>query len=144
MEVWNSVLFTVVSLWLAVEDLRYRSVSLWGISALALVGGSGVILEGRMAADVAGGLVTGAVLVAFGKAVNGAVGSGDGLYIMAASLSLGFWGSVQLLCYGLVLCAVFAAIYFLWGQMKGICVRNREIPFLPFLVPVGVWLIWRG
>ncbi|MFR5601819.1 MAG: hypothetical protein ACLTKI_05445 [Lachnospiraceae bacterium] len=125
MEVWNSVLFTVVSLWLAVEDLRYRSVSLWGISALALVGGSCVILEGRMAADVAGGLVTGAVLVAFGKAVNGAVGSGDGLYIMAASLSLGFGQRSRFVMDWF--CVPFLQLFIFVGTNEGICVRNREI-----------------
>ena len=41
---------------------------------------------------------------------------------------------------GLIFCSVYSLAYMAASFIGGVCVRQKRLPFLPFLLPVGLWL----
>ncbi|MGL5435905.1 MAG: prepilin peptidase [Lachnospiraceae bacterium] len=72
-----------------------------------------------------------------------AIGFGDGCFFLVSGILLGFWENLALLFYGMLLCGSYCLLKLVICQLRnGQNVRNQTVPFLPFLVPVGVWLVF--
>lgn len=90
------------------------------------------------------GMCPGLGLIGCGLLWRNAIGIGDGCFFLVSGLLLGFWENLELLCYGLLLCGVYCLGYLAWNQIRHHRnVRNYTVPFLPFLVPVGIWIVCR-
>lgn len=90
------------------------------------------------------GMCPGLGLIGCGLLWRNAIGIGDGCFFLVSGLLLGFWENLELLCYGLLLCGVYCLGYLTWNQIRNHRnVRNYTVPFLPFLVPVGIWIVCR-
>lgn len=148
MEKWVFVTFLFIA---AAQDLRRKEVEIW---VYLLFGGMGLAVgiarwvSGEAAYAwmehlAASGI--GIALLAASAVSRGEIGMGDGCFFLVSGLLLGFWENVILLSYGVLLCGMFCLGYFVWCRfhMAG-DVRKRVVPFLPFLVPSGIWLALRG
>lgn len=144
------VLYLLMAAW---QDLRSRTIrtevfAVFGIAGLVMRAGQ-LFAECRGAAQWRNGLAdTGlALLVGAGllglSAVSGqAVGMGDGIFFIVSSFYLGLRQNLALLAGGLLLCFLYCGGLLLWGCARNIRVGARRVPFLPFLVPVGIGLVW--
>ncbi len=73
---------------------------------------------------------------------KGAIGAGDGCFFLVSGLLLGFWENLALLFYGMMLCGSYCLIKMVFQQITdGKIAKSQTVPFLPFLVPVGFWLV---
>ena len=68
------------------------------------------------------------------------IGKGDGLTFMITGIYLGLWRNLCLLWFSLILCSLWGAGLMVLGRMGWKQVKKKELPFLPFVFPVGVWL----
>lgn len=148
MERW---LFAGFLLLAAAQDLKKKQVDIWiyllfGGAALAI--GIGRELTGGDACpwlEHLSGAGLGMGLLAVSAVSRGGIGTGDGCFFLVSGLFLGFWENLMMLCYGTLLCGVFCLGYWIWCRFHMIAdVRKRVVPFLPFVVPPGIWLVMRG
>lgn len=91
--------------------------------------------------EALGGAAIGAALLAAAKGTGSGIGTGDGLLFLVTGIYVGFWENLLLLCGSLLLCSG-------WGLARMFCrgigwdrVKKETVPFLPFVVPVGLWLL---
>ena len=90
--------------------------------------------------EICGGIGIGLLLLFISKKSDGAIGKGDGLTFMITGIYLGLWRNLCLLWFSLILCSLWGAGLMVIGRMRWKQVKKKELPFLPFVFPVGVWL----
>ena len=133
-------LFLCFLLIAAGQDLHKKSVAVWVyllFGSLALVGQSW-----NQWGDLLCGACPGLAMLGISMLWKDQVGTGDGCFFLVSGLMLGFWQNMALLCYGLFLCSGYCLVKLVWNQiLNRKNVGKQTVPFLPFLVPVGVWLL---
>lgn len=92
--------------------------------------------------EIAGGALMGAALLMFSRMTEGAIGSGDGMLFFITGIYLGFWKNAMLLWGSLILCSCWGIGLLAVRQIKWPVGKRIEIPFIPFVLPVGIWLIF--
>lgn len=139
----GQILFSMFLLVAACQDMKKKSVGLWvyiifGIAAAVRF----ILLAGNVPGwDRLGGIFIGLVLLVLGKATAGAIGSGDGWFFAIAGGILGYKDILRLLAGGLLLCGLFSLVIYLKGRWIGKNTGKETVPFLPFLVPVWIWML---
>lgn len=124
------------------QDLKSRSV---GARFLLLASGLGVgfcIYDGRDWKGILCSVMVGFAVLAFSWVTRGKIGAGDGWFFVISGLFLGFKENLALAVSGLFFCSLYCLVFAaaaLWG---GGNIRSRRVPFLPFLIPVGLWLVF--
>lgn len=134
--------FMGVSVW---QDLKTRSLSVY---SLVVFGGliltaaclTGTFLQPGWLERI-GSMGIGVALLLISKVSQGAVGEGDGWFLMITGMVLGFWSNLAVLLYGLLFCSCYSLGLIVWGCLLKVNVRKKAIPFLPFLLPAGIWMV---
>ena len=83
--------------------------------------------------DLFWGLEVGVGLLIISKVVRGEIGTGDGLFFCVSGLLLGLEKNLLLLGGGILL---------LFGILANISVKKWRLPFLTFLFPIGIGIIF--
>lgn len=131
----------------AVQDLREKQVEvrvfvIFGLLSILLCGYQWKIGSWNGWLDVGSNLCVAAGLIGAAVIWREAVGLGDGCFFLVSGLLLGFWENLALLFYGLLLCGSYCLVKLVFGRLGGgQHVKTQTVPFLPFLVPAGIWLI---
>lgn len=97
--------------------------------------------DGLSFLEIAGGAFIGVILLMLSKMTEGAVGPGDGMLFFITGIYLGFWKNVMLLWGSLLLCSCWGIGLLAVRQIKWTAGKRTEIPFLPFVLPVGIWIL---
>lgn len=112
----------------ALYDLRYRRIHPVYTAAFGVCGLLAAAMSGREAAEIAGALLPGLLLLLFSFLTRGAVGAGDGIALAVLGLYVETWDLLISCCLGFFLASAAAGFLFLKNR------RGRdELPFLPFL-----------
>lgn len=115
----------------SITDIREKVIYLRVLIPFALIGILIAASSGREAViSGAAGVIIGLLMLLLSFATKGAVGEGDGLVLMTTGIYLGFLGNLRLLCSGLFLSALFSLGAIVIRGWK----RDRELPFMPFLL----------
>ena len=86
------------------------------------------------------GILIGVVLLAVSKVTGGAVGMGDGLLFTITGIYFGFRKNLILLLGSLVLCSIWGIGSLAIKRIGWLDGKKTEVPFLPFVLPVGIWI----
>lgn len=140
-------LFLCFLLAAAIQDIREKQVEvrlfvIFGLLAVLLCGYQWKTGCWHGWFDVAGNLCVAAGLIGAAVLWREAVGLGDGCFFLVSGLLLEFWENLALLFYGLMLCGCYCLLKIVFTQLHGGPVKNQTVPFLPFLVPAGIWLVF--
>lgn len=141
-------LFLCFLLIAAVQDIRKKQVEvrvfvIFGLLAMLLCGYQWKIGRWNGWFDVGSNFCVAAGLIGAAVIWRDAVGLGDGCFFLVSGLLLGFWENLALLFYGLLLCGSYCLLKLAINQLYGRSnMKNQTVPFLPFLVPAGIWLIF--
>lgn len=100
------------------------------------------IQAGKHFKDTGMAVMVGGALLALSAATGEAVGRGDGWFFVVSGIYLDFARNLLLLCGGLILCFLACAVLFMRGMGNGRDVRHMRLPFLPFLVPAGMGVMF--
>lgn len=135
--------FMVTVAWL---DFKTRQISVWIYAAFGclLLAGQvwlGQILYGGML-DRFFSMGIGMAMLGVSKVTGGAVGEGDGWFFIISGIVLNFWSNMALFCYGLLFCSLFCMGLLVWGALLGTNVKKIAVPFLPFILPAGLVVMW--
>lgn len=104
------------------------------------VSGSGIENYGFMQPlfEMAVSALPGICLLILSSATDEAVGRGDGSFFIVSGIYLGFWKNVILLWGSLFLCFPVCMALLIRGMQRGKRPECMRIPFLPFVLPVGI------
>lgn len=122
------------------QDMRYRSVSR---SFLILSGAAGGLLYAASGYGWSRMLLSSAVgIVLLGLSIltDGGIGEGDGWFFVVTGLFLNPAENVILFLSGVVFCSVYSLTLAAAAFAGGRNIRRRKLPFLPYLLPIGLWL----
>ena len=141
-------LFLLQTAW---HDLRKRQIPIWifllfgavgvGVVFLSLSGFPGGIRVGTGIGSIAG-FLPGIALLSITACTRGQIGSGDGFFFLVSALYLSVRNLLLLLSSGLIFCSAFCLGMVIWGAWSGVNVRKMRLPFLPFLIPAWLWLLF--
>ena len=131
--------FLTVASW---QDIKSRSVAVW---VYGLFGSMAWFLNLCRAEKTDWrGLGCGMAICLFLLTVNriteGAIGEGDAYFFAITGIFLGVWKNVLLFCGGVIFCGFCCMGIMVWNMGKCAAVKKKTVPFLPFLLPIGIWL----
>ncbi len=129
--------FLVLAAW---QDLRSRSLGKGFLLLFGLAGGALCLIEGRTWYLTAGSVSAGILLLLASRLTGGGIGEGDGWFFVVAGLFLKPEETYFLLFSGLFIGSVFGLCMAVFMMGKGGGFRKMRIPFLPFLLPAGLWM----
>ena len=87
----------------------------------------------------------GGILLFISRLIGGGIGEGDGWFFVVAGLFLSPGENGLLLLSGIFLSGIFSLLYVVAGALNGTWQRHRKsFPFLPFLLPAGLWITFAG
>lgn len=92
--------------------------------------------------DLFWGLEVGVGLLIVSKAVKGEIGTGDGLFFCISGLLLGLEKNLLLLGGGILVCGLYSIFLLLFGILADISVKKWRLPFLTFLFPIGIGIVF--
>lgn len=83
----------------------------------------------------------GLILLLISKVTNGQIGNGDALLFIVTGIKLTLYENILLFAGGIFACGIFSVFILAAGTVKGHNNRNFTLPFVPFLLPVAVWMV---
>lgn len=128
-------LFLCGSAW---QDIKKQEISVWIFVA---AGAAALLIRRGISGDMAFSASLGLVLFAVSRLMRGAVGEGDSLFFLVSGLFLPAAQNLMLFFYGLFLCSLAGLVILADGVRKKKNVRKQSVPFLPFLLPVWIWMV---
>lgn len=126
----------------AFQDIKSRCLDGWFLTACTCAGIAACLLGGVVWPDTLFSVAVGLLFLAAGRLTSGGIGVGDGWFFIITGLFLESWENVMLAGSGLTLCFLFCLMLFACSFRSGISVRKRKLPFLPFLLPGGIWIVF--
>lgn len=79
--------------------------------------------------EMVGGIIIGGVMLVISYITKGALGFGDGLFLIIAAIHLGVEKVIAILTFGLFLSAIFSVILLILRKVS----RKTALPFVPFM-----------
>lgn len=139
----SKILFLIFLVTAAWQDYQTKEVDGWIFAAAGIVGmvvcSVSCFAGRRTCLDVGLSFGVGIGLLVFRQLANGGIGDGDGWFFLVSGLYLSGLENLGLFLSGLCICFLWSlplAVMAIWTNGKG---RKRELPFLPFLLPAGIW-----
>ena len=133
-------LFSVILLFAAWQDWRWRSLSMGFLLAAGMVGiGLSAVLN-RTLLQVVSSAAIGVLLLLLSKWTEGGIGEGDGWFFVVSGCYIDWQDNLCLFLSGLFLCFGLSLCFIVLRLLK----RKRNhvtVPFLPFLLPVGIFMM---
>ena len=126
----------------AATDLKSRTISKGFLLIFMLLGILWRLFSERPFSETLLAMLPGAVLLFFSRITAGEIGEGDGWFFVVSGLFLNWREAAVLFLSGLMLCGVYGLFVLAAGAACGKDMRKKRLPFLPFLLPGGIWLFF--
>ena len=97
---------------------------------------------GKRLEEIGLAVMIGGILLVISAITKEAIGRGDGWFFVVSGIYLGFAKNVLLLCGGLLFCFLACAVLFMKGILDGRDARRQRLPFIPFLIPAGLGVMF--
>ena len=136
----QTAVFLVILVFAVWQDIRVKSL---GRGFLLLSGSAGVILTAAAGRDLKMtglSLTVGGLVRILSYVTGGEIGEGDGWFFIVTGFFLKPAENALLFLSGLTVCSVYGLILTVKVFVSGGSIRRRRIPFLPCLLPAGIWL----
>ena len=133
-------IFIIMLILAAWQDLKTGSIELrflilFGCVGLLLHWSTDVLWYERLAS-----CGIGAILLILHGLTNGGIGEGDGWFFVVTGMYLDWEKNLLLFIAGLGLCFIWSLPLAVQAIIRKGNGRKRELPFLPFLLPAGIWI----
>ena len=136
--IWAALAMILSGAW---SDWRTREISGRFLLLFTGVGLCLVLLSGRSWREIAVACIPGIALLGLSRLTNGGIGEGDGWFFVVMGLLLEGKEIIGLLLSGFCLCVFTGLLLLMQAVWNGHGYRNLRIPFLPFLIPGGLYLV---
>jgi len=135
------LVFLGIAAW---QDLRTRSISLEVLAGGAAAGIITCVWKERFLGEIILAMIPGIGLLLLSILTEGLLGVGDGWFFIVSGLFLGWQECVMLLVSGQFFCGIFGLAMMVGAQIgaAGGRIRKLRLPFLPFLLPAALWMVF--
>lgn len=123
------------------QDIRYRGI---GKTFLLLAGFLGLVVSvgtGRQWWNVFISVIPGILLLGFSHLTDGGIGEGDGWFFVVSGLFWELKENLLLMSSGILFCSMYGLAWSAAVLARSGNIRRKTLPFLPYLLPVGLWLV---
>lgn len=135
-------LFFLILLAAVWQDVRSRSLSVGFLIGAAAAGIVGTAVSGGNLFLQLQSALPGAVLLFLCRLTDGAIGEGDGWFFVISGMFLKLQENILLLLSGTAFCGLWSLWLISLAFLSGKSIRNARLPFLPFLLPAGIGLVF--
>lgn len=123
----------------AIEDIRKKTISVQYLPVFALAGVCiHLYLQDMTVIQMMFGMLLGLGILGVSWITEESIGIGDGILLIVSGIFLGGVDNFELLCISLLYTALFSLLMLMFG----ICKKNQEIPFVPFLFLAYITMIF--
>lgn len=138
----KSILFFIYLSGAVWQDIRHRGIWSWYYIALGIpsIIYSTIFKRNPVSVLVSAGIGFGLLLI--GKISGEEIGEGDGWFFVGSGLLLEPGDNLLLLLSGLFFCGIYSLTLTAAAFISHVSVRRLRLPFLPFLLPVGLGMIF--
>lgn len=137
------ILFFIYLCCAACQDIYRRELDFRFLICFGLLGVLNCLTQEKSLILTGVSVAEGVGILILSRLTRGGVGEGDGWFFVISGLLLGPEENMALLLSGLALCGVFCLVLVTVAFVRGKGVRKLRIPFLPFLLPAGIWMAFR-
>ena len=140
-EFLRNCLFSVILISAAWQDIRFRGI---GNVFLMVAGGMGLVVSvgsGREWGEVFISVILGILLLGLSYLTDGGIGEGDGWFFVVSGLFWGLKENLLLLLSGILFSSMYSLVLAAAVLARSGSIRRKTLPFLPYLRPVGLWLV---
>lgn len=134
-------MFAIVLILAAWQDFRYRYLERWFLIVFGLLGLAYSICSDRTWQEAASSVMIGVLLLFLSRITGGEIGEGDGWFFIVTGLYLSLLRNLILLLSGLFFSSIFSLVLIAMLTKDGGGIRKIRIPFIPFLLPMGLWFM---
>lgn len=134
-------LFSLILISAVWQDIRFRGI---GKVSLMLAGGMGLVVSagsGREWGDVFISVIPGILLLGLSYLTDGGIGEGDGWFFVVSGLFWELEENLLLMLSGILFCSMYSLVLAAAVLARSGSIRRKTLPFLPYLLPVGLWLV---
>lgn len=143
MELISQIIFFVFLFAAACQDGKKKSIPIW----LFLVGGiAGILLSIYQKTFGIQSLLSclpGFFLLLLSRISDESIGMGDGFFFIVSGLFFPPFFNWKLFIYGTMLAGVLCGGSYMFHRFRGLDIRNKTVPFLPFLIPVWIVMVFQ-
>lgn len=129
----------LLALLYAYLDWETREVPLWLLAVTAVIGVAYCISRGRQPGSIAQALIPGIMMFLLSVLSDGALGTGDSVYICVMALFMSWQQVCLLLCAAFLLAGTAALAITVRAVIRGRRIKQMTLPLLCFM-PAGVIL----
>lgn len=154
------LLFCIFYVWMAVEDFRCGEISVRHLRIFGLAGGiqlamtllpgwhqqqAGILafiwgIQSREHWELLASTLPGLVFLGLGRVTGGALGSGDGWFLLFAGCYLNLGQICILGGSGILVSGIVGLLVLVVGYLRGEDWRRRRIPLLPCMLPAVLFM----
>lgn len=133
--------FLLASAW---YDIRTAKIPIWLLIVFGVAGVLGMAAGMRPSGytGLAAAFLPGIFLLLVTLCTKGAAGPGDGCFFIVSACYLGASGTIILFLCALLFCGTCSLGMAAWGFIHGINAGKMRLPFLPFILPAWLWLLF--
>ena len=137
-----NVLYSIFLMTASWQDAKSRKIPIWLFALFGAIGAAVRILGKQAGMADTAAFLPGLFLLAVCACTGGAVGAGDGCFFLVSACFLTPGCTVLLFLCGLLCCGACSLGMFTWGFVRKIDAGKIRLPFLPFLIPAWVWIVF--
>lgn len=130
-EIMDNIFLGILFLSAAFFDIKFKALPRWFL-VVAFIGSFCMYLWKRPVTlwEIAGAVAVGIVLLFISFVTKGALGAGDGLFLMIAGILLGGTRIMEILGLGIFLSGFVSCVLLIFKKVS----RKTALPFIPFLL----------
>ena len=133
--------FLIVLLYAAWQDVKCREISGRFLVIAGLLGGLFCFLTGRDLKMTGMSVLVGGALLLLHRITQGGIGDGDGWFFVVTGLYLTATENLLLLLSGIIFCGIYSLTLLAVSFAGGGRIGKQKLPYRPYLLPAGLWLI---
>ncbi len=131
------IIYLCLSVW---QDIRCRCIRRGWFLLFGLFGLAVCIRNQTGPHELLFSAAIGIVLLVLNYVTEGKVGEGDGWFFIVSGLYLRPENNLLLFLSGMIFSSTYALALFATAFTERSGIGKKRIPFLPFLLPMGLWL----
>lgn len=142
---WIFLLLYALAAWQDVKNRELDARLLTGFALLGFVRMVGLHLMGRAETTLPmqlAAFLVGTTMVLLSRVTGGALGVGDGLFLLVAAFYLCARELILMVLVGILVCGVLGGVVLIRGFWQGKDCRKLRLPLIPCMLPSVLFFVW--
>ena len=137
----KNMFFLIFLIMFSISDFRYKKITLKSFLIYFIIGVVILILSIQNQVkveiyEIIKSILFGLIIIFVSIISKSAIGRGDGIYFMLNAFYVNFVTNITMFITGIYIMFLFSIYIYIKNRGR---VKNLTLPFIPFLLPYGIW-----